>query len=80
VLRVEGLVDKPLSLSIEELGRMPPDVEARDHDDTLARFEGVTLTEVLKAAGAPLGERLRHPSAFWSKRRTATERCSPFRN
>jgi DMSO/TMAO reductase YedYZ molybdopterin-dependent catalytic subunit len=60
VLRVEGLIDKPLSLSAEDLGRMPRQtVEAKDHDGKLARFEGVTLTEVLKTAGAPLGEKLR---------------------
>jgi hypothetical protein len=60
VLRVEGLIERALSLSAEDLGRIPRQtVEAKDHDGKLARFEGVTLTEVLKAAGTPLGERLR---------------------
>jgi DMSO/TMAO reductase YedYZ molybdopterin-dependent catalytic subunit len=59
-LRVQGLVDKPLGLSAADLAGMPRQtVEARDHDGKLARFTGVTLTEVLKAAGAPLGEKLR---------------------
>jgi DMSO/TMAO reductase YedYZ molybdopterin-dependent catalytic subunit len=57
---VEGLIERALSLSAEDLGRIPRQtVEAKDHDGKLARFEGVTLTEVLKAAGTPLGERLR---------------------
>lgn len=36
-------------------------VEASDHGGAPVRFEGVSLTEILKAAGAPLGERLRGP-------------------
>jgi DMSO/TMAO reductase YedYZ molybdopterin-dependent catalytic subunit len=62
LLRVEGLVEHPLSLSADELGRLPRQtVEAKEHDGKLARFTGVTLTEVLKAAGAPLGDKLRGP-------------------
>jgi DMSO/TMAO reductase YedYZ molybdopterin-dependent catalytic subunit len=62
VLRVDGLVEKPLSLSAEDLARMPRQtVEAEEHEGKLARFAGVTLTEVLKAAGTPLGDRLRGP-------------------
>jgi DMSO/TMAO reductase YedYZ molybdopterin-dependent catalytic subunit len=58
-LRVHGLVDKPLGLSAADLAGMPRQtVDAKDHDGKLARFTGVTLTEVLKAAGAPLGEKL----------------------
>ena len=34
-------------------------VEATDHDGTRATYEGVLLFEILKAAGAPLGDRLR---------------------
>ena len=60
VLRIEGLVEKPLTLSADDLARMPRrSVEAKDHDGTSARYEGVALAEVLKAAGAPLGEALR---------------------
>lgn len=62
VLRVDGLVEKSLNLSAEDLERMPRQtVEARDHDGRLVRFTGVTLTQILKAAGAPLGEKLRGP-------------------
>ena len=61
-LRVDGQVDKPLSLSAEDIGRMPRrTLEAKDHQGRLIRFEGVALTDVLKAAGAPLGDRLRGP-------------------
>jgi DMSO/TMAO reductase YedYZ molybdopterin-dependent catalytic subunit len=60
VLRIEGLVDKPLGLSAADLARMPRQtLEARDRDGKLVRFAGVTLTEVLRAAGGPLGEKLR---------------------
>jgi DMSO/TMAO reductase YedYZ molybdopterin-dependent catalytic subunit len=60
LLGVVGLVDHPLSLSAEDLARMPRQtVEATGHDGKPARFEGVVLSEVLKAAGAPLGDRLR---------------------
>ena len=59
-LRIEGLVERPLTLSIGDLARMPRrSVEARDHDGKTARYEGVLLADVLKAAGAPLGEALR---------------------
>ena len=62
VLKVGGLVEKKLSLATEDLARMPRQtVEAKDHDGKLVRFAGVTLTEVLKAAGVPSGERLRGP-------------------
>ena len=60
VLRVEGLVDKPLGLSAADLARMPRQtVEVKDRDGKLARFAGVALSEVLRAAGGPLGEKLR---------------------
>jgi DMSO/TMAO reductase YedYZ molybdopterin-dependent catalytic subunit len=60
VLRIEGLVDKPLHLSVADLGRMlRRTVETRDHDGKLVRYEGVLAKELLSAAGAPLGNRLR---------------------
>jgi DMSO/TMAO reductase YedYZ molybdopterin-dependent catalytic subunit len=62
LLKVDGLVDRPLSLSAADLEQMPRQtVEAKDHDGKLTRFTGVSLTEVLQAAGAPLGDRLRGP-------------------
>lgn len=60
VLRVEGQVDRPLSLSGLDLARMPRrSLDARDHDGNSAHYEGVVLSDVLKDAGAPLGEKLR---------------------
>jgi DMSO/TMAO reductase YedYZ molybdopterin-dependent catalytic subunit len=62
VLKVGGQVPHPLSLSAADLLAMPRRVvETKDHDGKAARFEGVTLTDVLKAAGAPLGDALRGP-------------------
>lgn len=62
LLKVGGLVETPLSLSARDLERMPRQtVEAKDHDGKVAHFTGVALTDVLKAAGAPLGDKLRGP-------------------
>jgi DMSO/TMAO reductase YedYZ molybdopterin-dependent catalytic subunit len=61
-LRVDGLVDTPLGLSAQAVERMPRQtIEATDHDGRRVHFTGVALAEILKAAGAPLGDRLRGP-------------------
>jgi DMSO/TMAO reductase YedYZ molybdopterin-dependent catalytic subunit len=60
LLRVEGLVERPLGLTAEDLAKMPRQtVDAKGHDGQPMRFAGVTLTEVLKAAGVPAAEKLR---------------------
>ncbi len=62
-VRVDGLVDTPRSFSAEDLQKLPRlTVEATDHGGAPVRFEGVALAEVLKAVGAPLGDRLRGPA------------------
>ena len=59
VLRVSGAVSQPLALSLQDLAAMPrTKVTAKEHDTT-ATYEGVTLTEILQKAGAPLGKQLR---------------------
>jgi DMSO/TMAO reductase YedYZ molybdopterin-dependent catalytic subunit len=63
VVLVQGEVEHPLRLTADELVAMPRrTVVAKDHDGREARFEGVAVGEVLKRAGAKLGERLRGPA------------------
>jgi DMSO/TMAO reductase YedYZ molybdopterin-dependent catalytic subunit len=62
LLKVEGEVEKPLALTAEALAKLPRrTVDAKDHEGRPARFEGVSLTDVLIEAGAPLGQKLRGP-------------------
>ncbi|MEO8471630.1 MAG: molybdopterin-dependent oxidoreductase [Chryseolinea sp.] len=59
-IKVEGEVLTPLSLTLDDLSRMPvtkvkaKDKEAKEHD-----FSGVTLYEVLKKAGGTFGPQLK---------------------
>ena len=58
VVRISGAVSQPLALSLQDLAAMPrTKVTAKEHDAT-ATYEGVTLTEILEKAGAPLGKQL----------------------
>ncbi len=64
VLRVEGMVERPLTLSAEDLARMPRQtVEAKGHEGKPSRFTGVALGEVLKA-GSPMDPQLAHAHAY----------------
>jgi DMSO/TMAO reductase YedYZ molybdopterin-dependent catalytic subunit len=59
VLHVRGAVSQPLELSLQDLAAMRrTKVTATEHGAT-AIYEGVTLTEILQKAGAPLGKDLR---------------------
>ena len=59
-LKVGGDVRTPLSLTPDDLKSMPrTQVEIKDEDGRLVRYEGVLVGEVLKRAGAPLGSELR---------------------
>ena len=59
-LAITGAVERPLNLQISDLEKMPHvSVEVKDHDGSLTTYEGVPLAELLKAAGAPIGEKLR---------------------
>jgi DMSO/TMAO reductase YedYZ molybdopterin-dependent catalytic subunit len=61
-LRVDGLVDRPHTFTAADLARLPRHtVQTRDPAGQVVRFEGVALGEVLKAAGAPVGDTLRGP-------------------
>jgi DMSO/TMAO reductase YedYZ molybdopterin-dependent catalytic subunit len=60
VLAVGGEVQHPLRLSAEDLASLPrQSIRARDHKGVEATFEGVAVFEVLKKAGARVGDRLR---------------------
>ena len=59
-LTVAGEVLKPLSLTREDLARMPQvTLKAKGHDNVEHDYGGVTLYELLKAAGVTLGNQLR---------------------
>jgi len=59
-LAVTGAVEHPLDLQVSDLQKMPHTrLDVKDHDGNPVSYEGVALSELLKAAGAPQGEKLR---------------------
>ena len=59
-LAVQGDVATPLTLTADDLAKMPREtVSVDDQDGTKVQYEGVPLREVLARAGAPLGKQLR---------------------
>ncbi len=59
-LVVSGDVAAPLTLKAEDLAAMPREkFTVPDQDGTQIEYEGVALREILKKAGAPLGNQLR---------------------
>ena len=59
-LVVSGDVTTPITLKAEDLAAMPREkVSIPDQDGTEVEYEGVPLREILKKAGAPLGNQLR---------------------
>jgi hypothetical protein len=57
---VSGDVATPLTLNADDLSKMPREkVSIPDQDGTNIEYEGVLLREVMKKAGAPLGNQLR---------------------
>jgi hypothetical protein len=60
VLAVQGDIPTPLSLTADDLAKMPREtVSVPAPDGTKIVYEGVTLLEILQKAGAPLGKQLR---------------------
>ena len=64
VLKIEGAVSTPLSLTLEDLKKMPrktvPVVNPHNHKTEV--YEGVLVEDLLKKAGVPQGEDLRGPA------------------
>jgi DMSO/TMAO reductase YedYZ molybdopterin-dependent catalytic subunit len=59
-LAVTGAVEHPLHLQMSDLEKMPhTKVDVKDHDGNPVTYEGVAVADLLKAAGAPAGEKLR---------------------
>jgi DMSO/TMAO reductase YedYZ molybdopterin-dependent catalytic subunit len=59
-LAVTGDVATPLTLKAEDLAKMPREkVSVSEEDGAKVEYEGVPLREILKQAGAPLGNQLR---------------------
>jgi hypothetical protein len=60
ILKVTGEVEQALELKLSDLAAMPRKcVSAIDHGNVKGQFEGVPLHEILKKAGAPVGDKLR---------------------
>jgi DMSO/TMAO reductase YedYZ molybdopterin-dependent catalytic subunit len=62
-LAVTGDVPMPLMLKADDLAKMPRETASiPEQDGTKVEYEGVPLREILKRAGAPLGNQLRGKS------------------
>jgi len=60
VLAVQGEIPTPLSLTEEDLAKLPRETASvTAADGTKMVYEGVTLRAVLEKAGAPFGKKLR---------------------
>jgi DMSO/TMAO reductase YedYZ molybdopterin-dependent catalytic subunit len=63
LVQVVGHVAQPLSLSQDQLAKLPRQtVRAKGHDGVDSQFEGVPLIEILAKAGVPTGQALRGPA------------------
>lgn len=58
-LTVAGDVDSPLTLSVEDLRRMPRAEIVVIEEGSSTKYQGVWLRDVLEKAGAPVGDKLR---------------------
>jgi DMSO/TMAO reductase YedYZ molybdopterin-dependent catalytic subunit len=63
-LAVTGDVEKPLSLSLTDLGGFPRTIlkVSNEHSGKEQIYQGVLLAEILKRAGVPQGPQLRGPA------------------
>jgi DMSO/TMAO reductase YedYZ molybdopterin-dependent catalytic subunit len=60
LLSIDGEVERPLKLSRSDLEKLPrQSVKAKGPDGKESEFEGVTLVEILRLAGAKVGNQLR---------------------
>ena len=63
LIQVVGDISYPLSLTGEELAKLPRQtVRAKGHDGVESQFQGVPLVEILAKAGVPTGKDLRGPA------------------
>jgi DMSO/TMAO reductase YedYZ molybdopterin-dependent catalytic subunit len=59
-LQIRGDVEQTLKLGASELAKLPRRTgQAKDHNGSLVKFEGVALVEALKLAGVPFGDLLK---------------------
>lgn len=58
-LSIGGDVPTPLTLTVDDLSKMPRATAAFTDKDVKANYEGVPLVEILKKAGVPFGKQLR---------------------
>lgn len=62
-LVVDGDVQTPLSLSLQDLAQLPRTTitVSNEHEAEKQTYEGVTLAELLRRSGAPQGAKIRGP-------------------
>jgi hypothetical protein len=56
LLRVEGAVTTPLTLTVDDLAKMPRSTASRTEEGETVNYEGVLLYDVLVKAGVPFGK------------------------
>jgi DMSO/TMAO reductase YedYZ molybdopterin-dependent catalytic subunit len=63
-LRVAGAVQTPLTLTADDLKKMPRKTltVTNPHSQKKETYEGVALEEILRKAGVPTGEQMRGPA------------------
>jgi len=60
VVAIVGDITKPERYTLEQLQKLPvTKITARDHNGTEAEYTGVSVEELLRRSGTPLGEQLR---------------------
>jgi DMSO/TMAO reductase YedYZ molybdopterin-dependent catalytic subunit len=63
MVAISGDVPNPGQYSLEQLRKLPiAQVKVRDHDGSEVEYAGVTVEELLRRAGAPMGEKSRGPA------------------
>ena len=82
-IQITGAVKQPLTLSADDLAKMPRASVRTTSNGMETVYEGVWLHEVLKRAGVPQGSELRGKalaSTCSRRRRMATRSCSRLAN
>jgi DMSO/TMAO reductase YedYZ molybdopterin-dependent catalytic subunit len=60
VLRIGGDIERPQQWTLDDLATLPRrEVRVQDRDSTEATFAGVSLVDLLRLTGVPLGAELR---------------------
>jgi len=76
-IKLRGRDGQAVNLTAEDLQRLPrAEVEAKDRDDTMVKFSGVLIRELLKKVDVPQGKELRGP---WMRCVVAVDAADGYR-